>query len=286
MVDGGIFTNIFTLIDDRIIKVVMTKTGSLISVIEPLLLSAFTFYLLFLFWSYWNALVEDTIVDLGKKIVSWLVVLGFALNISNYNENIVPMVMGFGDFLSHKFSGVDTHVSSNLDELLMIIITGIQETFNEAEGSSATVVAVVTIFLVSVSSIIFLVISAGFILLAKVFSGLLVIVGPIFISLALFPATRQFFSAWLSQVVHYIFLTFFIQILMVLFIEFMMSALGKGYIDLVRGFNIVIGAGIFFVILVRLPDLAAGLAGGITTGGFTQTVKGSKDFFKGRDRIG
>lgn len=285
MADGGtgVFTNIFTLIDENVVNVVTSKVGNIIPILEPLLLSGFTVYLLFLFWSYWNSQLEESISDLGKKTLAWIVILGFSLNISTYNEYVVPVVMGFGDFLSHKFSGSDTTINGNLDDMLFQIIGGIQKTLDEAKGVSGTIVALITIVLVSVASIVFLIISAGYILLAKVFLSLLVVIGPIFISLALFPATRQYFSSWLNAVLNYTILTFCIQVLMALFLGFMQSVVGEGYIDLMRGFNIVVGAGIFFVILLKLPDFATSVSnGGISATGFTDAYKratGVKDFF-------
>lgn len=276
MADSGIFTNIFTLIDDSIVKVVVSKSSNLITVIEPLLLSGFTVYLLFLFISYWNSSFEENIVDFFKRSMAWFIILGLSLNLGNYEEYVVPFVLGFGDGLSRTFSGADTTINGSLDELAMTVLDGISATIEEADGVSATVVAVLIILLISIFSVIFLIISAGYILLAKIFAGILVVVGPLFISLALFPATRQFFSAWINQIINYSLLTLFIHILMAIFIQFMVNAFGTGYIDLARGFNIAIGAGIFFVILLKLPDLASGLAGGIASNGFSQAGRIAK----------
>ena len=276
MADSGVFTNIFTLIDESIIQVVLGKTGTLISVIEPLLLSGFTVYLLFLFLSYWNGSFEDSIVDFFKKVFVWILVLGFALNIGLYNEYIVPMVMNFGDYLNQKFSGGNTTINGSLDEMTVVVLEAIKETMEKASGVTGTILAVLVIFLIGVFSLIFLVISAGFILLAKVFSGILVVVGPIFIGLFLFPATRQFAMAWVNQVVNYTLLTFFLNVLMAIFVQFMVNAFGTGAVDLSRGLNIALGAGVFFVVLLRLPDLASGLAGGIASNGLMQAARITK----------
>lgn len=273
MADSGVFTNIFTLIDDSIINVVIGKAGILISVLEPLMLSSFAVYLLFLFLSYWNGSVEDNIVDFVKKCVAWSLILTFALNIGYYNDYIVPMVMNFGDYLSQKFSGNNTTIDGNLDEMAMVVLDGIKATMEKASGVTGTILAVLVIFLIGVFSIVFLIISAGYILLAKVFAGILVVVGPMFIANFLFPATRQFGMAWINQVVNYALLTFFLNVLMAIFIQFMVNAFGTGAIDLARGLNIAIGAGIFFVVLLRLPELSSSLAGGLSANGFTQTTR-------------
>lgn len=273
MADSGVFTNIFTLIDDSIINVVIGKAGTLISVLEPLLLSSFSVYLLFLFLSYWNSSIEESIVDFVRRCVAWILILSFALNIGYYNEYIVPMVMNFGDFLSQKFSGSNTTIDGNLDEMATVVLDGVKATMEKASGVTGTILAVLVILLISVFSIVFLIISAGYILLAKVFAGILVVVGPLFIAMALFPATRQYFSAWVNQVVNYALLTFFLNVLMAIFIEFMVGAFGDGAIDLARGLNIAIGAGVFFVVLLRLPELSSSLAGGLSANGFTQATR-------------
>lgn len=273
MADSGVFTNIFTLIDNSIINVVIGKAGTLITVLEPLLLSSFSVYLLFLFLSYWNGSIEENIVDFVKRCIAWILILSFALNISYYNEYIVPMVMNFGDYLSQKFSGSNTSINGSLDEMVSVILDGIKKTIDKASGIIGTILAVLVVVLIGIFSIIFLVISAGYILLAKIFAGILVVVGPIFIAMALFPATRQYFSAWVNQVVNYALLTFFLNVLMAIFIEFMVGAFGVGAIDLTRGLNIAIGAGIFFVVLLRLPELSSSLAGGLSANGFTQVAR-------------
>lgn len=278
MADSGIFTNIFTLVDDSIVKVVVEKSGVFITVLQPLFLSCFTVYLFYLLISYWTGNLEDIAIDLFKRAMSWLVILTFTLNISSYNEFVVPLVMNFGDFLSQKFSGGGSTISGSLDDLASIILDGMQATLEESSGLAGTFTAVLTVILIAVASIIFLIISAGYILLAKIFLGMLVIIGPIFIGLALFPSTRQYFSAWLNQVVNYTLLTLFISVMMAIFIKFMVGAFGTGYVDLARGFNIAIGAGIFYVVLLKLPELASGLAGGISANGFMQAGRTAKSF--------
>lgn len=278
MADSGVFTNIFTLVDDSIVKVVIEKSGVFITVLQPVFLSCFTVYLFYLLISYWTGNLEDIAIDLFKRAMGWLIILSFTLNISNYNEFVVPMVMNFGDFLSQKFSGGSSTINGSLDGLVSIILDGMKATFDKADGVLGTVQAVLVILLIAIASIIFLVISAGYILLAKIFLGMLVVVGPIFIGLALFPATRQFFSAWINQVVNYTLLTLFISVLMAIFIKFMVGAFGTGAIDLTRGFNIAIGAGIFYVVLLKLPELASGLAGGISANGFMQAGRTAKSF--------
>ena len=273
MADSGIFTNIFTLIDESILRVIISKSGSFISVIEPLLVSGFTVYLLFLFMSYWNGRIDETAIDFAKKCLVWVIVLTFTFNIDTYNEYIPPIVMGFGDYLSQKLSGADTTINGSLDELLNIVIDGVGATMEKASGIMGTVLAVSVVLLIVVASLIFLVISAGYILLAKVFAGILVVVGPFFVGTALFPATRQFFHSWVNQAVNYILLTFFLNVLMAFFIEFMVSSFGTGAIDLSRGFNIAVGSGIFFVVLLRLPELASNLSGGLSANGFSQATR-------------
>lgn len=286
MADSGVFTNIFTLIDDSIINVVIGKAGTLISVLEPLLLSSFSVYLLFLFLSYWNSSIEENIVDFVKRCIAWSLILTFALNIGSYNEYIVPMVMNFGDFLSQKFSGGNTTIDGNLDEMATVVLDGVKATMEKASGITGTILAVLVILLISVFSIVFLIISAGYILLAKVFAGILVVVGPIFIASFLFPTTRQFGMAWINQVVNYTLLTFFLNVLMAIFIQFMVGAFGDGAIDLARGLNIAIGAGIFFVVLLRLPELASSLAGGLSANGFTQATRAVLNASKGGKNLG
>jgi type IV secretion system protein VirB6 len=137
---------------------------------------------------------------------------------------------------------------------------------------------------------IFLIIAAAYIVLAKVFLSILVVLGPLFISLALFPATRQFFSAWVNQVVNYNLYFLLINIVGAIFISYMNATFDQTTLLSDAGVIHLIFVCLFFaVILLKLPEMASGLAGGIAANGFgalSSTISSSQRMFSGGGKSG
>lgn len=271
------FTDVFGKVDTAILETLGGGIANLMSIVSPILLSGFTVYLLFLFVSYWTANLEDTAIDLFKKGMAWFVILSLALNIATYNEYITPTVMGLGDMLSKGLNGqANASVLDTMSNSMVDIVTKNQDEANKLPITSVGRFIMIIIYnaIIIISFSVFLVVSASYILLAKVFLGILALIGPLFISLALFPATRQYFTAWVNQVVNYGLLLFLMNITASFMIKIFGEVINFSSIEYPVSNTFLIGVVLlsfmFFVILLKLPELASGLAGGITADGFAQ----------------
>lgn len=148
-----------------------------------------------------------------------------------------------------------------------------------------TMVSVVLAFvqnvLIWIGALVFLVVAAAFLMLTQYTLLLLAAVGPIFFGFAVFPATRQFFGAWVGQILNFAFLNLFINVLVTMSITTLDGTLddivttavnsGLGSTLLVSASTLIkiVGEFILFgVILLQLPTMASSLFGGLTGGGF------------------
>lgn len=284
------FSDVFDKIDVAIQEVIAGNVSSLMNVLEPLLLSAFTVYLLFLFLSYWNGRFEDSIVDFFKKVIAWILILGFSVNVSGYNQTIMPIVMGLGDGLSQALNGqTNATVLDNMaNSMIEIVIQNQDEadTYPMPFGLGDYLKAVANNAIVIISFSVFLVVSASYILLAKIFTGILALVGPVFISLGLFPATRQYFTAWINQVVNYSLMLLLMNITASFMIKIYGEVLNLSSVEYPITVSFLVGmvllSFMFFVVLLKIPELANGLAGGVSVGGFTQA---GRAIGNGRDGV-
>lgn len=265
-----IFSDVFTLIDTAIINVVSSKTANLMSALSPVFLAGFIVYVIFVVWSYLGSSIENTLFDLLKRIAAWGFIISFSINVSSYITNVVPLVTGLGDGLTHIFSGSTGTIDSSLDSLATSFAQGVWDTYDKAEGIEGTLLAICSIIIIVIFGVPFFIIAAAYILLAKVFASILAVVGPIFIACALFPATRQYFSAWVNQVVNYALLLLLLNITATLFVEFIQVQFGTGLFDITRALNLSFATGMFFIVLLKLPELASGLSQGMAINGFAQ----------------
>lgn len=291
-----IFTSIFERIDNLVSQQIAGKTAELMTMLSPLFLSGFIIYVMLVCWSYWaNPNPEGTMIDLIKRIMIWGVIIGFSINIGAYNSTVVPIVLGLGDGLSQAFSGNTSSNASALDALagqIVDLVNANAQKAWETDGIVETIGAVITTTfnnaMILISSSVFLVIAAAHIILVKVFLAILAVIGPLFIACALFPMTRQFAMAWVNQVLNYSLLMLFINIaggFFIAYVDDVLKAMGAGagqnaVLDGVIGVTgmvqIVLATLVFVVILLRLPDLASGLAGGIAGNGYGNLINNAR----------
>lgn len=108
----------------------------------------------------------------------------------------------------------------------------------------------------------------GIVLIAQMALALLIALGPLFIGLALFEATRRYFFGWLSQAVNYLVLFGLIFAVLQMVLAMLadqwtniqsQDAMSAGFIFI----TLCLLASIFFL---QTPTLAAGIAGGASLG--------------------
>lgn len=270
-----VFTRVFERIDSTVQTTIIGNTAEVIGIISPVLLAGFTVYVIFVTWSYFGTTLEQTMFDVLKRIVTWGVIISFSLNIGSYNSNVVPLVLGLGEGLANIFSGGGSASASALDSLVTLLfdMTGknseAAQSASGFEGISIKLYTVIVNLAIIIIFAIFLIIAAAYIVLAKVFLAILVVLGPIFISLALFPATRQFFSSWVNQVINYNLYFLLINVVGAIFISYVNSTFNQESLLTDSGIIQLVLVLLFFaIILLKLPEMASGLAGGIAANGF------------------
>lgn len=276
------FTEIFQRIDTTVVNTIASGTVNLINVVSPVMLAGFTCYMLFVFLSYWQgSSVEGTMVDLIKRNVAWAVIIGLSMNIGNYNHYVLPAVLHLGDNLSQAFSGQPASNASVLDALATQLVDIVNFNSDKASqllmpfglGTYINIVVKNAILIICFSA--FLIIAAAYIMLAKVFLAILAVVGPIFIVMALFPVTRNLASAWGMQVLNYSLLLLFFNITAGVFVGYLNFSLTGGLSDTLSYsslIHILLATLMFGIFLLKLPELASGLAGGIAANGFANVM--------------
>ncbi|MBB2973717.1 type IV secretion system protein [Mesorhizobium sp. RMAD-H1] len=146
------------------------------------------------------------------------------------------------------------------------------EAFDKASLFSAEGLAYVAIWvIILLSTAALTAIGGAFILLAKIALALLAGLGPLFIIALLFQPTQRFFELWAGQVLNY-------GLLVVIFsavFGFMMDLYG-GYmdgatLDGIQNVSWTVGGAAMIsvaclVVLLQLPSMASGLAGGVGLG--------------------
>lgn len=277
MADIPFFGNVFEHIDKVVQTMLLGKTAEVMSVFAPLLGATFTVYLAFVVISYFDNPAQQIVLDLFKRAFAWALIIAFSFNVAQYNEYIVPVITHFGEYLSAKFAGASQEqVSNGFDVMLTQMIDAIGKKYEEVDtlDIGGYIMLGIQIFFMLPMFIIFSVLAGAYLLIGKVISAILAIVGPVFIALFLFPATRQYTMNWIGQVVTYNMLIFLTNVLVGVFIEYMQSAIGNEFkITFYNAFIVSVGSGLFFVVLLKIPDLSSSLGGGMNMNGISNAVR-------------
>ena len=297
------FTQIFEHIDNTVVTVFADKIGGLVNAVSPLMMAVFTFYLLWVFFSYWQGMSgESALVDVVKRMVAWALILGLGLNLANYNSIVLPLVMGLGDDLAHFFSGSSTTNGGSIDAIATQLTDAMASNMEAARSKGIPPMNLGPIFYALANNAIlficvglFLILAAAYILMAKVFLAILAVLGPIFIAFAMFPATRHYTNNWAGQVLNYSLYMLAVNVVAALLITYLDGVFESA----ISGTNLAeatilpqsiiahaaLTSLVFFIIILKLPEAISSLVGGMAVGGFGAAANVATSALRGASSV-
>ncbi|SOF01980.1 TrbL/VirB6 plasmid conjugal transfer protein [Burkholderia sp. OK233] len=262
MADVQLFTSMTNSFDKNVLNTISTGSNNIIALISPLMATCFSIYVLLILWTYWQGRNDEPINDFLMRMATWALILTCGMNIQFYSEYVVPFFNGFGEQLAGALTNGSNPVSG-LDNLLNAYIHAAQAIYAQASGLKV-IAAVWTIALMIIFGGPFMAIAVAYIILAKFALGLLLALGPLFISAALFPPSRQFFWNWVGQCMNYTLLVALFAAACALEVNFAMGVVPlNGSPSIAQVIDLDIMGLAFWVISLNLPGLASSLAGGV-----------------------
>lgn len=285
-----VFEPIFTKIDTTLVNVLGSKASAIVSLISPLVAIGFSTYVLLVVMSYMrdNSGWDGAAIDMIKRIAAWGVILSASVNLGWYMSNVVPFINAFPVELSNAVTGNGASSNINsIDSIISYYISVIQETWSNASGIQASLVAAFNIALLLITGIPVVIVMAAYLLLVKLMMAILIVIGPLFLAMALFPVTRQYATLWIGQVVNFGLLAFFMNVTAVLMINILLDLqVDPATASLVELLSYGSVALLFWVVVLRIPDLASALSGGMAGNGFGSAVSSARNATKLGQAIG
>lgn len=218
---------------------------------------------------------EDNFVgDFMYRVLGFAVVMGIGFSAGSYASIVLPIVTGLGNDLASAVSG-GTVTSGALDNLVIFYWSMIGDamaamTDNSIVQMGMTVMTLVQVAIVIIGLIPFLVIATVTIITANIGSGLVAMVGPIFFGCLLFPATRQYFSAWVNTAFSYALVPLLVAVLSMVSVGISIEFMGDAPLTDGSSFNVffaAVGNLILAALMKNVGSLASSLsAGGINMG--------------------
>ncbi len=267
----GFFATFWTWLNGQLASYIGTNTARVAEALEPAIVTLATVYVMA--WGYLQLTgrIDEPFVTGLKRLLTLAAVLGGAVHLWLYNSLIVDTFYQAPARLAAAVVGAPDPVA---------VVDAIWNRGGAVAGylfnnggffkdigcyiAGATVwvlvglLCVYTMFLIALSSI------ALAVLLA---------LGPLFMALLLFEATRRYFEAWLAQLANYALITILTVLVAALLLQIVESyadqtaARGTAIVT-VDALNMVLIAVLVFLLMRQVMPIAAALAGGIALNSF------------------
>lgn len=275
----GFFATFWSWLDSQLTSYIGASTARLAAILEPAVIALATVYVMI--WGYLHLAgkLEEPFSAGLKRIIVLAVVLGGALHLWLYNSVIVNTFYDAPAALAGELVGTSDPVAT---------IDTIWENGGKVAGvlwSKGGVLngdfgfylagALVWLFMGALC-----VYTMFLIALSSIASAVLLALGPLFIVMLLFDATRRYFEAWIAQLATYALITILTVLVGALLLALVSSyaqqtAERGGTLATVDAINMVLAAMVVFLLMRQIMPIAAGLAGGLaptTYGAVSRTI--------------
>lgn len=277
---NGVGTNLFQ------------KSNNMISGIAPVFQIGFGIYILLIAFDYYKRGFDENVVDLGKRMIGWLLIIAFAFNSSQY-QKLANIMWMLPENLSGLL-GTSTYTASALDTQSNNILKMMENIFAYASSLDMLQVSDKLMLYIGgtvavILAYLFFLITFAYYLIAKLSLAMVIVIGPMFIGSMLFPATRQWGMNWIGQILNYSVTVVFYVILGALQNDFFKNQLERAVVGEIGSVAQVVGliplfflsTTIFILVAWSIPSISSALTGGASVNGFSRTVMSVARWAKG-----
>lgn len=256
-------------IHDALASGAASAAAGISTAITPLVAVCFGIYIILITFNYLRGAETEPVLDFGIRCAGFAVVIGLGLNASNYASIVIPIVTGLGGDLANAISG-GAVTESSLDSLALHYIKIIDDGFEATDGLleiGAAILVALKAFIIMLGLVPFLIVATLAIIVADVGSLMIAMVGPFFFACLIFPATRQYFSAWVNSAISYAFIPMFVSVIATLSVSLSTKMLTSGGGLNEASFKMVFLSAIGNLLLLLLIRQVSALASSLSAGG-------------------
>lgn len=249
--------------------------GAVASAVTPIASVAFGIYVILITVNYMRGAESEPVIDLGMRFAGFAIVIGLGLNISNYTSTVIPIVTGLGSDLANAISNGNATAGA-LDQLALHYFTILEEGYTQANAPmfpanlGPMALYMMKFILIIIGLVPFLVAAALALIVADVGSVIVAMLGPMYFAFLLFPATRQYFSAWVNTALSYALIPLIVAVVATISVSISKIMLGGNQLNetsLMSVFLATVGNLILLFLLNQVSSIASSLsAGGINAG--------------------
>jgi len=271
----AIFTPLFQEIDQLTATFVTDLSAKAITAITPVvsagLALSFVVYGLLII----RGAIDMPVADFLGRAIRISLITSIALAGGLYQQEIAGAITAVPDELAQALMRDSTQGASAATLIDTVAGHGFGragDAFDKAGFFSADgYVYALFGFLILTATAVLVAIGGAFILIAKIALAILAGIGPIFIVALLFQPTQRFFEQWSAQVLNYALLIILFSSVFSLLMSMFGHYMAGLKFDGIANVGYTLGGAVTFslisiILLLQLPSIASGLAGGVSLG--------------------
>lgn len=273
-VDYTFLASMFSTVDAAVDTYVTATVASVTTAIAPVANQCFLLYMILWGFAMYRGMIDEPILDGTFRMLRLLFISHIAINVGTYSGLIVDNLIALPNYMTTLVANGGTVSESRtvLDDILSDTIN----TGNKLWESGSILPpdsnpgAYFMAIIVWISAVFCTGYAAFLLILSKVALGVLVGLGPIFIFMSIFDATKKFFDAWIGQCINYVLISAMtISVIKLLFGMYAAVTAGALAASDSADFSFASVASMFllsvicFLVLMQVQSLAASLGGGV-----------------------
>jgi type IV secretion system protein VirB6 len=268
----GFFATFWSWLNGQLATYIGDNTARLASVLEPTVVTLAIIYVMA--WGYLHLMgkIDEPVITGLKRICMVALILGVGLRLWLYNTVIVDTFYNAPAQLAAAMVGSSDPVST-IDTIWESGGAVGDSLWNKAASPLSGVGFYIAGAIVYCLMALLCVYAMFLIALSSIALAVLLALGPLFVALLLFDATRRLFVAWIAQLTNYALITVLTVMVAALLLRIVQSyaaqTAARGTdIVVVDALHMVLVAVLVFLILRQVMPIAAGLAGGVSLNSF------------------
>lgn len=267
------FAQFFGWLDGKLQAYIGSNTAIVAGAIEPAAVTLGTLYVMCWAWMSMQGMIQEPIVHGAKRILVLALVLGVGIKLWAFNTVIVDTFFNAPDKLAAAVVGAPTTVSV-IDQVWIdgnLVAEELLKKGSVLSGDFAYYLAGFFVYLLIGLTVVY---TAFLLALSKVAVAVILTLGPVFIVLLLFDATKRFFESWIAQLANYALVTVLALLVAALMLSiikaYAASAASNGSgITIAESVRLCVASVLVFLVMRQVMPIAAGLASGIALSSFS-----------------
>ena len=268
----GFFETFLTWLNGQLILFLGQSLARVATAIEPAALTLATIYVMVWGYLHLSGRIQEPVLDGARRIAILAVVLGVSLRLWMYNDVLVDTFFNAPAQLTAAILNAPRPLAA-IDQLwtdAQAVAVSLSSQASLFSGHPTYALVAIGVYIVVGFTCVYATFLIALSLLATAF---LLALGPVFIVLLLFDATRRFFESWIAQLATYSLVSVLIALVAALLVSVVRAyatdaaAHGQG-VTVSEAVRLCACAGLILLVMRQILPIAAGLGSGVALSSF------------------